>query len=92
MATAQDFTVRARDEMFDIYEDYQALQRRIQDLNDEVTAWGGATGLYGAGGVNFPEQADGFDFADMVAAFTAIVALVGVPSTAQKQAVIKARR
>ncbi len=92
MATVQDFTVRTRDEMFDIYTSYQALQRRIQDMTDEVAALGGAAGIYGAAGANFPEQADGFTYAAMTAAFTAITTLIGVPTLAQKQAVIKARR
>ena len=92
MATAADFTTRARDEMFSIYTAYQALQRRVQDLTDEVAANGGATGIYGAAGVNFPAQGDAFDYAAMTAAFTALTTLVGVPTTAQKQSVIKARR
>ena len=92
MATTADFTTRTRDEMFSIYVAYQALQRRIQDMTDEVTALGGATGIYGAGGSQFPPQGDSFGYAEMVAAFTAITSLVGAPSTAQKQAVIKARR
>ena len=50
MAIPADFTVRARDEMFNIYVQYQALFRRIEDLNDEVTALGGAAGIYGADG------------------------------------------
>lgn len=92
MATAADFTVRARDEMYSIYTAYQALGKRVTDLSDEVTANGGATGLYGAAGVNFPAQGDAFDFDDMVAAFLAITSLVGAPTTAQKQSIIKARR
>lgn len=92
MATAADFTTRARTEMFAIYVAYQQLQRRVQDLQDEVTALGGAAGIYGAGGVNFPEQGDGFDYDDMAAAFTNLTALVGVPTTAQKQTIIRCRR
>ncbi len=89
MATAADFTTRARDEMYAIYTAYQALAKRIADLSDEVTANGGAVGLYGANGVNFPAQADGFSYADMVAAFTAITAMVGAPTSAQKNAVTR---
>lgn len=92
MATPQDFTTRARDEMFAIFTAYQSLQKRISDLTDEVAANGGPTGLYGAAGVNFPEQGDGFDFAEMSAAFTAITGLIGAPTAAQKQAIWKARR
>ena len=92
MATPQDFTTRARDEMYTIYTAYQALRKRVDDLADEVTANGGAAGLYGAAGVNFPEQSDGFTYANMTAAFTATQAVVGVPTTAQKQAIIKCRR
>lgn len=92
MTTPADFTTRARDEMYALFNSYQALQRRVQDLQDEVTALGGFTGIYGAGGANFPAQTDGFVYADMTAAGTAILALVGAPTTAQKNAVIKCRR
>ena len=92
MATAADFTTRARDEMYDVYVLYLALKRRIENLTDEVAANGGATGLYGAAGVNFPAQGDSFAYADMVAAFTAITSMVGAPTAAQKNAIIKARR
>lgn len=92
MATAADFTTRARDEMYSIYTAYQALGKRVADLTDEVTANGGAVGLYGTAGVNFPAQGDPFTFTDMVAAFTAITSLVGAPTVAQKQSIIKARR
>lgn len=92
MATPADFTTRARDEMYDIYNAYQALKKRVDDLSNEVAANGGAAGLYGTGGVNFPAQSDSFVYADMVAAFTAIISLVGAPTSAQKNAIIKARR
>lgn len=92
MATPQDFTTRTRDEMYTIYTAYQALKKRIDDLTDEVAANGGATGLYGAAGANFPAQGDNFSYADMVAAFTAITAMIGAPTAAQKTAIIKARR
>lgn len=92
MATPADFTTRARDEMYIIYTAYQALKKRIDDLTDEVVANGGATGLYGAAGVTFPEQTDGFTYANMTAAFTAITAMVGAPTAAQKTAIIKVRR
>lgn len=92
MATAADFTTRVRGEMFATFQAYQALQRRVADLSDEVTALGGAAGIYGAGGVNFPVQGDGFSFADMTSAFTNLTALVGAPSTAQKQTLIRCRR
>ena len=78
--------------MFSIYSAYQALKKRIDDLTDEVDANGGATGLYGAGGVDFPEQADGFTFSDMVDAFLAISELVGAPTDEQKDAIIVCRR
>ena len=92
MATAADFTTRARDEMYSIYSAYQALKKRIDDLSDEVNANGGAAGLYGPGGANWPEQNDGFVLADMGAAFVAITSLIGEPTDAQKNAIIKARR
>ena len=92
MATPADFTTRARDEMYAIYSAYQALKKRIDDLSDEVAANGGAGGIYGAGGVDFPAQADGFTFTDMAAAFTAIVSLVGEPTAQQKSAIIVCRR
>ena len=92
MATSADFTTRARDEMYSIYTAYQTLARRIGDLADEVNANGGAVGLYGTNGVSFPDQGDGFTFADMVAAFNASTSLIGAPTAAQKSAIIKARR
>ena len=92
MATPADFTTRARDEMYNIYVAYQALKQRIDDLSDEVDANGGGDGLYGAGGVDFPEQTDSFDYDDMVAAFLAISDLIGEPTAAQKNAVIVCRR
>lgn len=92
MATVADFTTRARDEMYSIYTAYQSLGKRIDDLTDEVNANGGAEGLYGASGVDFPNQGDGFGYADMVAAFLALTAMVGTPTAAQKSAIIKARR
>lgn len=92
MTTSADFTTRARTEMFSVYTSYQALQRRVQDLQDEVTALGGAAGIYGANGVNFPEQGDGFDFDDMAAAFTNLSKLVAAPTLAEKQTIIRCRR
>ena len=92
MATSADFTARARDEMYSIYTAYQALGKRIGDLTDEINANGGAVGLYGTNGVNFPDQGDGFTYDDMVAAFNASTSLIGAPSAAQKRAIIKARR
>ena len=92
MATAADFTTRTRDEMCAIYQAYQAIGKRVQDITDEISALGGPTGVYGAAGVNFPAQGDGFTYADMVAAYTALTAFVAAPTGAQKNAVIKARR
>lgn len=92
MATSADFTTRARDEMYTIYTAYQALKKRIDDLTDEVNANGGAEGLYGAGGATFPAQADGITYADVTAAFTAVTAMIGAPTAAQKNAIIKVRR
>lgn len=92
MTTTADFTTRTRDVIYQMFVDYQSLSRRVADLIDEVAANGGATGIYGAGGINFPAQGDEFDYTAMVAAFGAITALVGTPTTAQKNAIIKARR
>lgn len=92
MATPADFTTRARDEMYTIYTEYQRLKKRIDDLSDEVTANGGAAGLYGTNGATFPAQPDGITYADMTAAFTAITTMVGAPTAAQKNAIIKVRR
>jgi len=78
--------------MYAIYTAYQSRKKRIDDLTDEVNANGGATGLYGTAGVNFPAQGDTFAYADMVAAFTAITSMIGAPTAAQKSAIIKARR
>ena len=92
MTTCADFTTRARTEMFEIFQAYQALERRVTDLSDEVAANGGAVGIYGVDGVDFPEQGDGFDYADMVNAFTNLTALVGESSLAEKQTIIRCRR
>ena len=92
MTTVADFTTRTRSEMFAIYQAHLGLERRVADLVNEVTALGGATGIYGANGVDFPAQSDGFDFAALAAAFSSLPTLVGVPTDAQKAAVIKARR
>lgn len=92
MTTPADMTTRVRDEMYDIYVSYQQLARRVTDLTDEVAANGGAVGIYGVAGANFPPQGDGFDYDAMVAAFQAIVSLIGAPTLTQKQAIIKARR
>ena len=92
MSTPADFTTRARTEMFSIYTAYQALQRRVQDLQDEVTALGGAVGIYGANQEKWPEQGDGFKYTDIVNAFTNVSSLVASPSTAQKQTIIRTRR
>lgn len=92
MTTPADFTTRSRSEMYSVYTAYQALQHRVQDLQDEVTARGGAAGIYGENQEDWPAQGDGFAYADMTAAFTNLSALVGVPSTAQKQTIIRCRR
>ena len=92
MATVADFTARARDEMYSILLAYIAQQQRIQAIADEVEANGGAVGLYGAGGVDFPSQGDGFTFADMAAAFVNLTALIGVPSHEQMLTLWKCRR
>jgi len=92
MATAADFTIRARDEMYTIYSEYQRLKKRIDDLTDDVNANGGAEGLYGVGGVDFPAQPDGMTFMEMVEAFLEISELIGAPTAEQKNAIIKARR
>lgn len=92
MATAADFTTRARDEMYSVYTAYQALKKRIDDLSDEVDANGGAVGLYGPDMSAFPLQGDGFDVADIAAAFEAVTALIGAPTPEQKMAIVKCRR
>lgn len=92
MTTTADFTTRVRDEIFSIYTQYQSTQRRVQDLADEVIALGGAAGIYGTNGINFPTQGDDFDYSDMTAAFTNLASLIGAPTTAQKQTIIRARR
>jgi len=92
MSTPADFTTRARDEMFACFQAYQALTRRVDDLQDEVTANGGAAGIYGADQSAWPAQGDDFDFDDMVAAFTNLTSLVGEPSLAEKQTIIRCRR
>jgi len=78
--------------MFSILLAYIAQQQRIQAIADEVEANGGAVGLYGAGGADFPEQGDGFTFADMAKAFTNLTTLIGVPSHLQTLSLWKCRR
>lgn len=92
MTTPADFTTRTREEIFNIYTAYQSLAKRISDMTDEVTALGGVAGIYGAGGVNWPDQGDGFTLANLTAAYGNIVKLVGAPTTAEKQSIIRTRR
>lgn len=92
MTTAADFTSRTRDDIYNIYRAFLDLKQRVTNMNDEVTALGGAAGIYGAAGVNFPAQGDAFTYADMQAAFLALNSLVAAPTTAQKTAIIKTRR
>ncbi len=92
MTTKEDYTTRIRNEIYSIYVAYQTLVRRIDDLSDEVTALGGAEGIYGVDGVDWPEQGDGFEYSDITAAFTNLTALVGEASLAEKQTIIKCRR
>jgi hypothetical protein len=92
MTTPADFTTRTRDDIYSIYRSFLDLKQRVTNMTDEVTALGGAAGIYGAAGVNFPTQGDGFTYTNMTDAFTALVSLVATPTTAQKNAIIKARR
>ena len=92
MTTPADFTTRTRNEIYAIYQSYLSLKQRVTDMSDEVTALGGAVGIYGENGANFPVQGDAFAYSNMTAAFTALNALVATPTTAQKNAIIKARR
>lgn len=92
MATSADFTTRAREEMYSIYVAYLSLYRRIQDLTDEVAALGGAANIYGADGSRWPAQGDAFTAADMSNAFANLTKLVGEPTLAQKQTIIRCRR
>jgi hypothetical protein len=92
MTTPADFTTRTRNEIYTIYQSYLSLKQRVADMSDEVTALGGAVGIYGAAGVDFPTQGDGFTYTNMTDAFTALTSLVAAPTTAQKNAIIKARR
>jgi len=90
MSTPEDITTRFRTEITSDYALFQALARRVEDRQNEVAAVGGPTGIFENSTI--PEQADGFDYADMVAAFTASSAMIGAISDAQRAAVIKARR
>lgn len=92
MTTNADLTTRVRTEMHSIFQAYQALERRVTDLSDEVTANGGAVGIYGKDGVDFPEQGDGFSYADMVNALTNLPKLMAESSLAEKQTIIRTRR
>lgn len=78
--------------MYNIYAAYLTLYRRIQDLSDEVAALGGAAGIYGADGSKWPPQGDTFTAADMSNAFANLTKLIGEPTLAQKQTIIRCRR
>lgn len=92
MTTPADFTTRTRDDIYSIYRAFLDLKQRVTNMTDEVTALGGATGIYGAAEINFPAQGDEFTYTNMTDAFTALTSLVSTPTTAQKNAIIKARR
>lgn len=92
MATKAEFTTRARDEIYAIYSAFQDLNERIGDLVDEVQANGGAAGLYGTSGEDFPPQEDGLTYTQLAAGFAALTALIGEPTTEQKYAIIVCRR
>ena len=94
MTTKEDFTTRVRTQVFTLYQTHIALQRSVEDLQNEVAALGGAAAIYGAGGADFPTEAqgDGFDYDDMVAAFQALDSIVAAPTAPQEAAMIKARK
>ena len=89
MTTSADWVTRARTEMYNLYTSHLASARRVVDLVDEVEALGGPALIFVEG---FPPQGDDFDINDMVAAYTAMTALIAEPTQEQKNALIKARR
>ena len=91
MTTKAQYVTRIRDNLTAIGANHRAQVRLIADMNAEVTALGGVAGIFGDPPV-FPEQGDGFELADLVAAFGAITAFSGTPTEAQEQAVLKCRR
>jgi hypothetical protein len=92
MTTPADYTTRIRDRIFDAYEAYQALQRRVDDIVNEYNALEGPDGIYGAGSKDWPAQSDGFELNDLTQALNKLDKLVGEPNAAEKKAIIKCRR
>ena len=91
MTTKAQYVTRIRDNLTTIGANHRAQVRLIEDMNAEVSALGGVDGIFGSPAV-FPEQGDGFELADLVAAFTAITAFSGTPTTGQEEAVLRCRR
>ena len=91
MTTSAQIATRFREDLTRISNNNKANARLIEDMNAEVTALGSIDGIFGNPPV-FPEQGDGFELADLVAAFAAINSFAGTPTTEQEQAVLRCRR
>ena len=91
MTTSAQIVARFRDDITRIANNNKSNARLIEDMNAEVDALGSIAGIFGSPAV-FPEQGDGFELANLVAAFGAITAFSGTPTEAQEQAVLKCRR
>ena len=91
MTTKAQYVTRIRDNITNIANNDKANARLIADMNAEVAALGGVSGIFGSPPV-FPEQGDGFELADLIAAFGAVTAFSGTPTEAQEEAVLRCRR
>jgi len=91
MTTSAQIVARFREDITRISHNNKANARLIEDMNAEITALGSVDGIFGDPPV-FPEQGDDFELADLVAAFAAINAFSGTPTTEQEQAVLRCRR
>ena len=91
MTTSAQIVARFRDDITRIANNNKSNARLIEDMNAEVDALGSVAGIFGSPPV-FPEQGDGFELADLIAAFGAITAFSGTPTEAQEEAVLRCRR
>jgi len=91
MTTSAQIVTRFREDITRIFNNNKANARLIEDMNIEVAALGDVDGIFGNPPV-FPEQGDGFELADLVAAFVAINSFSGTPTTEQEEAVLRCRR
>ena len=91
MTTSAQIVTRFREDITRISNNNKANARLIEDMNAEVAALGGVTGIFGDP-PEFPEQGDDFELSDLTAAFSAINSFSGTPTEAQKYAVLRCRK